>query len=500
MTKNPMKNLPASAPDTVDVVAESNYGTTSEAYNKAFRTWRSSEKNEYAFRCRKRTKEAVYVEGKGYHEPDPAAEERRAIMQINMVIGMALFAFLLIENLLTALLMGAAQLIGLDVGYCYSDGTVYGNQTAVLAILMLKTILKYLVPILIFRLTFRMPRRVAFHLKPDAPREFPATIAVTLIIFAVTNVWMLFSPINFLSNSTLGEAYYTVSYMRPSYQMVYLVFELLTVSICKELFLHGEVLHVLRQFGDWYAIILTAILAVCVSHSWTTILMELTFSIVSGIAVLRSGSLIPSIFCRMLYHVMLFGLFAMEIWPNQTLQAYRPLFLFLVLLVGILLCLLSIRPTRKSPALLTQKHLPFHERTHLYHHAPGTAERRVLSLHRSDGDRGDFLTETGFVPQARYMMRALDLAKQAAAMGEVPVGAVVVQKSTGRIIGEGYNRREIDRSPLAHAEIMAIDAASRNLGGWRLLGQRIVCDPGAMPHVCRSDPARTAGSGRLRRI
>jgi len=67
------------------------------------------------------------------------------------------------------------------------------------------------------------------------------------------------------------------------------------------------------------------------------------------------------------------------------------------------------------------------------------------------------------------MMRALELAAQAAAMGEVPVGAVVVQKSTGRIIGEGYNRREADRSPLAHAEIMAIDAASRTLGGWRLL-------------------------------
>lgn len=161
-----MKNLPASAPDTVDVVAESNYGTTSEAYNKAFRTWRSSEKNDMCSAAESSTKEAVYVEGKGYHEPDPAAEERRAIMQINMVIGMALFAFLLIENLLTALLMGAAQVIGLDVGYCYSDGTVYGNQTAVLAILMLKTILKYLVPILIFRLTFRMPRRVAFHLKP----------------------------------------------------------------------------------------------------------------------------------------------------------------------------------------------------------------------------------------------------------------------------------------------------------------------------------------------
>ncbi len=106
--------------------------------------------------------------------------------------------------------------------------------------------------------------------------------------------------------------------------------------------------------------------------------------------------------------------------------------------------------------------------TCLYNYAPGAAEYRLFPLCGPDGDRGDLLT-AAFVPQARYMMRALDLARQAAEMGEVPVGAVVVQKSSGRIIGEGYNRRETDRSPLAHAEIMAIDAASRNLGGWRLL-------------------------------
>ena len=69
----------------------------------------------------------------------------------------------------------------------------------------------------------------------------------------------------------------------------------------------------------------------------------------------------------------------------------------------------------------------------------------------------------------KYMLRALELAKQAAAMGEVPVGAVVVKKQTGEIVGEGYNRRESDRSPLAHAEIAAIEQASRTLGGWRLI-------------------------------
>lgn len=74
-----------------------------------------------------------------------------------------------------------------------------------------------------------------------------------------------------------------------------------------------------------------------------------------------------------------------------------------------------------------------------------------------------------FIPDPAMMQRALELADEAAALEEVPVGAVIVHKPTGRIIGEGYNRRETDRSPLAHAEIMAIDQASRTLGGWRLL-------------------------------
>lgn len=57
-------------------------------------------------------------------------------------------------------------------------------------------------------------------------------------------------------------------------------------------------------------------------------------------------------------------------------------------------------------------------------------------------------------------------ARRAAAQGEVPVGAVIVQ---GRVVvGQGYNRREELNSPLAHAEILAIDGAARHLGSWRL--------------------------------
>lgn len=66
------------------------------------------------------------------------------------------------------------------------------------------------------------------------------------------------------------------------------------------------------------------------------------------------------------------------------------------------------------------------------------------------------------------MERAIELARQAADEGEVPVGAVVVKKSTGEIIGEGRNMRETGKNALAHAEIIAINNACKKLGGWRL--------------------------------
>lgn len=67
-----------------------------------------------------------------------------------------------------------------------------------------------------------------------------------------------------------------------------------------------------------------------------------------------------------------------------------------------------------------------------------------------------------------FMKRALELAKLAAEEGEVPVGAVVVKKSTGEIIGEGRNMREHKKNALAHAEIIAINQACKKLRDWRL--------------------------------
>lgn len=93
----------------------------------------------------------------------------------------------------------------------------------------------------------------------------------------------------------------------------------------------------------------------------------------------------------------------------------------------------------------------------------------------------------------RWMRVALDEAMRAAEEGEVPVGAVVVLE--GRVLGRGHNRTEATHDPTAHAEILAIGAASTALGDWRLVGADlfVTLEPCAM---C----AGAIQLGRLRRV
>lgn len=66
----------------------------------------------------------------------------------------------------------------------------------------------------------------------------------------------------------------------------------------------------------------------------------------------------------------------------------------------------------------------------------------------------------------KYMRQAIKLAHKASALGEVPIGCIIVYD--GKVIGRGYNRRNTDKNTLSHAEITAIRKASKYIGDWRL--------------------------------
>ena len=103
------------------------------------------------------------------------------------------------------------------------------------------------------------------------------------------------------------------------------------------------------------------------------------------------------------------------------------------------------------------------------------------------------MTGNAVSADAAFMREALAEAGAAARLGEVPIGAVIVRDD--RVIARGHNRREEDRDPTAHAELVALREAARFLGGWRL--------PGCTLYVTLEPCAMCAGAliqSRIRRL
>jgi tRNA(adenine34) deaminase len=92
-----------------------------------------------------------------------------------------------------------------------------------------------------------------------------------------------------------------------------------------------------------------------------------------------------------------------------------------------------------------------------------------------------------------WMGRALEQAQLALELGEVPVGAVAIYEN--QIIGTGFNRKESDQDPTAHAEMIALRQAARKLGNWRLIGVTLYCTLEPCP-MC----AGAMIQGRLQRL
>lgn len=88
------------------------------------------------------------------------------------------------------------------------------------------------------------------------------------------------------------------------------------------------------------------------------------------------------------------------------------------------------------------------------------SERKIMSTENTD------VSSEQKKLDEKYMKEAIRQAKKAYKLDETPIGCVIVH--VGKIIGRGYNRRNTDKSPLAHAEITAIKKASKKLGDWRL--------------------------------
>ncbi len=322
--------------DEVDAADAACSPVQTEAYNQLYNEWRYRDGNLFSFRGKLNQNLHTYEDGMGVQENAPAKRERRALWNTCLLITGVVLIYALVENVLVLPLMLLFKAFGVEVSYSFNDSIAYGNQYAVLCVLLFESLLKHLLPILLVHKQVKMPKEAAYPLKIQDKCQMGMAMGAMFTGFFITSFLRQFFPMEIFNASNIGMTYEVISYMDVWCSTLYVVFELVITSILAEILFHGMLFQTLRQFGAGFAIVVIAALNTTMMHDPISFATVFVTSIAAGYGVWMSGSLLTGIMVHMGSRCLNFILFQSEKFPNLGLLSGTMCFIFAVLLVGIL--------------------------------------------------------------------------------------------------------------------------------------------------------------------
>lgn len=340
--------------DTVQQTAETGAAdqayspVQTDAYNQSYRDWRGREGNLFSFPSGQKQSAHTYIDGIGVQDSDPVRQERKALLNVCMLIAGVVLIYELVENVLLLPLMLAFKAFGVEVSYSFNDNIAYGNQYAVLCVLLFESLLKHLLPLWLVHRWVKMPLKTAVPLKIQDGMSVGAAMSALCVGFFLASFLRLFFPMEIFNVNNIGMTYEVISYMDGWCSTVYLLFELVISSVLAELLFHGELFQVLRQFGVSYAVLLMAFLNTTMLHDPVAFGMAFVTSLVAGYGVWQSGSVLTGIGVHLLSRVLSFLLFESEDFPRLGIASGYVWFIFLVLIIGgVCWCAISLLRRKK---------------------------------------------------------------------------------------------------------------------------------------------------------
>ncbi|MBR5371835.1 MAG: CPBP family intramembrane metalloprotease [Oscillospiraceae bacterium] len=331
------------AQEIINVVEDFDYDSRNEEYNSSFRKWRASSPSKFAYRYADDTRERSYVAGKAVTKPSAASVERKTLARVSEAAGVALLLYFISEVAGGSLLTYIFRLLNLNVHLDFLTLSMNGSQLAVAGVRTLTLLLKFGIPICVMIACFRLPRKVML---PQNISALPETV------FAV-GFAMVCSAVYALIGHAQGveEAQAIFTYKDTFVIASYSIADAVIASILAEIFLRGLLLPVLRQFGDLYAICVTAFCAFMFPGTLPSRIAELMIGMGAGYLMLRGGSLWKCVLLRFLFTVLNF---ARLIVIYSTYLVPRWQYVMILLLTGVGLIFFYMR-VRKSHLLLSNR-------------------------------------------------------------------------------------------------------------------------------------------------
>lgn len=334
----------------IDVVEDFSFPYQNLNYQENFRIWRRRKKNPYAFRFTKNPKESAFSESHAVGAKSPSKVEQVVLNRLGYLIGCILICYLVIENIFDKIAVLIMRTMHLQIEMVLlGQSRLYGDENLIFWLSFLINFLKYLIPAFIMQVFLKLPPRVSLPIHIRKPSLLIGGITLTMLLnigFGIFDV----------SRSSELEKYRLISNAvnNDDHRIIlYILVAIFVLPFITELLLHGCMFQVMRQFGDMFAVITTAVLAVALTHNiWDALLVGLVHLTISYYLI-KTGSFLSVIVIRFVHEIYMFAMFCIETY--HTVYSLEWWLLFLVpCILSIAVCISIFLKRKQTKELIPE--------------------------------------------------------------------------------------------------------------------------------------------------
>lgn len=320
--------------DIINVIDEFDYSTQNAVYSKKFRQWRKRHGNPYAFTFEKHQRESVYVDGRGFVDKSPVEAEKKSLSTIFFVLGISALMWIVLDTVISRFIIIVLNFIGVDINMNFSSSTIYGGCHEVVAVLIAVAFLKVLIPFIYLHIKFKIPLKAEFLSNMNNPTALIGAISMTFIVCIATSIPAAYSTETKEVYQFFTSSGADVSVWNQSEFLVYSIFDVIIMPAVSQFLFCGAMFTVLRQFGDYFAIVMTSATAALLTQDLRIMPAVFLVSLIGAYGMLTSGTIFTAVVVNILYKMYDLALTIIENDHSGNMMTYRLIFMCSILTAG----------------------------------------------------------------------------------------------------------------------------------------------------------------------
>ncbi len=359
-----LMNSSVTEKNIIDVIEEFDYSTQSEKYNNSFREWRKRKDNVYSFNFKKDQRERVYIDGRGFVEKSCANTEKKVLANIFHTLGYAVLMWIVFEDVLSRLLIYSLEHLGLNIHTSFMTRTISGGCHEVATILIVINTIKIALPMMYLHHKFKMPKKAAIMSSMNNSAALVGAISASFILSVVITLPSAFSSETREVISFFGSENMDVSIWNQGEFIAYTIFDVLIIPIISQLLFCGAAFAVLRQFGDTFAMLITAFTAAVLTQDFRYMPAIFIITLVGCCGMLTSGSIFTAIAVNIIFKMYQLTIVLIETDASTSMTLKRNGFMAAVVIAGTIGLVYFRMNMKKHPIKLARYNaeLPFSQR------------------------------------------------------------------------------------------------------------------------------------------